>query len=432
MTFGCFYSGICDLPSMNAVLRTWSPYSIRVLIISSSIPISAQVPIQNLPNPTLDDDGSMLCRFLGHAVRLLIALCCIAQGAQAEAGATDARPTGRASLRSLVDDKISWGNTVRGPVCGVYAACSAIQALGGNVSPRSLINERYVGACDGTTQAELVAAIEDSGYAAFPVDALSSCDLFVSDLPFIALVRPTCVSRKYSHWITVQATKDGTFRVSDSGLDPYTLKPAELMSVWSGAGVFVGRTGGASPLVNVYLLRAAMLLAGVVAVCVMHAAWSRNPERSRLSGYCRIAVVGLGACGAAAVMFGDIANMHHGLDCAAAAYHKAGIPSVLEEGVDKSRNGEALLIDARHESDFAHDAIAEAVNIPVYATEKNAAKCLARIPKGTPLYVYCQSASCDFDDTVGQLLAAIGFQKVYVCSDGFFEYRKVNQDGRSH
>lgn len=220
--------------------------------------------------------------------------------------------------------------------------------------------------------------------------------------------------------------------MSDSGLDPYTLKPAELMSVWSGAGVFVGRTGGASPLVNVYLLRAAMLLAGEVAVCVMHAAWSRNPERSRLSGYCRIAVVGLGACGAAAVMFGDIANMHHGLDCAAAAYHKAGIPSVLEEGVDKSRNGEALLIDARHESDFAHDAIAGAVNIPVYATEKNAAKCLARIPKGTPLYVYCQSASCDFDDTVGQLLAAIGFHHVYVCSNGYFEYRKANQDGRLH
>jgi hypothetical protein len=246
----------------------------------------------------------MLHRFRIQAVRLLIASCCMAQAAQADAGATDARVSGTASLRSLVDDKISWGNAVRGPVCGVYAACSAIQALGGNVSPRSLLNERYVGACDGTTQAELVAAIEDSGYAAFPVDALSSCDLFVSDLPFIALVRPTCVSRKYSHWVTVQGTKDGTFRVLDSGLEPYTLKPAELMSVWSGAGVFVGRTGGASPLVNVYLLRAAMLLTGVLSACLMHAAWSRNPETSWLSGYWRIAIVGLGACGAAAVMFG--------------------------------------------------------------------------------------------------------------------------------
>jgi len=354
------------------------------------------------------------------------------QGPQASAGATDARLPGQASLRSLVDDRISWGNTVRGPVCGVYAACSAIQGLGGNVSPRSLLNERYVGACDGTTQAELVAAIEDSGYAAFPVDALSSCDLFLSDLPFVALVRPTCVSTKYSHWFTVQATRDRTFRVLDSGLDSYTLKPAELMSVWSGAGVFVGPKGGVSPLVNVYLLRAAMLLTGVVTACVMRAAWSRKPERSLLSGYCRIAVVGLCACIAATMMFGDTSNMQHGLDCAAAAYHKAAIRSVLEEAVDMARRGEALIIDARRESDFAHDAIAEAVNIPVYATEKNAAKCLAQVPKSTPLYIYCQSASCDFDDTVGQLLGAIGFQRVYVCVNGLYEYREANRDGRSN
>jgi len=356
---------------------------------------------------------------------MLLCSCGPAYGTETAAGnlSLDAPTEGR-SKRPESHSEFVWGNGVSGPICGPFAACAAMRRLGADVSPKSFVTAKYIGTCEGTTQEQLVTVIEDTGYSAYPADTLSILDLAIVDLPFIALVRPSPASNRYSHWVTVERC-DGSFMVLDSGKEPYELSPAEFMGLWSGAGVFVGRGESSSPLTDIFLLRLALLLTALgFGFTIFRVGTRLLRDVGWLAETALLVGLSVAICAGALWLFGDLKNRSLGVQIAVAPYTGDFVPMSIDDAVIRSREQGSLLIDARREVDFIADAIEGAVNVPVYAAREDVRRFMHDIDKDTNLYIYCQSATCDYDDTIGRLMASSGFENIYICNEGIFEYRE--------
>ncbi|MGH7135394.1 MAG: rhodanese-like domain-containing protein [Pirellulales bacterium] len=123
------------------------------------------------------------------------------------------------------------------------------------------------------------------------------------------------------------------------------------------------------------------------------------------------------------LVFGD--PLHHGKGVAAAtasseqAKYRIG---TLDDARKATVSGGTLLVDARRERDYRLGTIDGAVNIPVTASVWEINKYLERIKRSTPIVVFCQSASCGYDETVARELVSLGFDDVTVCDEGWREY----------
>jgi hypothetical protein len=128
--------------------------------------------------------------------------------------------------------------------------------------------------CEGSSGDEIVTAIEDKGFRAQPASGLSVLDLSVAGSPFLALVRPETVAKRYTHWVTV-VPYEGGFTIFDSGRRSYFVTRAELMATWSGVGVFVSRLSDDSPMVNILLFRS-LQFATLTLICFL--VWRGVPK----------------------------------------------------------------------------------------------------------------------------------------------------------
>ncbi|QDU52148.1 rhodanese-like domain-containing protein [Gimesia panareensis] len=319
-----------------------------------------------------------------------------------------------------------WHKGVGGSLCGAYSACTAMRRLGADVSPRGYMKSKYVGTCAGSTQDEVIAAIEDSGFVAFPANQLSILDLKLIDMPFIAFVRNSKGSDRYNHWITADYDKEaGLFRVFENGLPSYTASSAGLMARWSGSGIFVSRKGE-SPLLPLYAIRFAYLMVLVLIIFASMTVVSLLKTHFHPSDTV-ISLTRLGVMLSLMVVlilffFGDLANCDTGVSGSIAAHASSFNEVYLEEVMHQFAPTETLLIDARREVDFAYNGLAEAVNIPVNASEEDIKKYLHGLPRDTRIVVYCQSELCNYDTTIAQQLTAIGFRNVSVAKKGIYEY----------
>ncbi len=316
-----------------------------------------------------------------------------------------------------------WSNPVSGPVCGLYAVSSAIKRLGGDVSPRSLLTTEFVGTCEGTTQGQLVAAIESSHFRAFPATGLCILDVSIVQQPFIALVRPSASNERYSHWVCVHRVGADIIML-DSGKQAYKLTPAEFMALWSGSGVFVRDQNTSSPLVEILLLRA-FFMQMILGVGFIGLVAIERLGRSMLKELFVIGIASLVFCLIQMYSIADAGNFWAGTRLATAP-HVHDLKSLpIAEAVSLSRRNGTFLIDARREVDFDADRISGAVNVPFYASQEDVKTFFAKTDMSIPIYVYCQSDLCDYDEIVGRSLKSLGFTNVSVCEGGIVEYRQV-------
>jgi rhodanese-related sulfurtransferase len=75
--------------------------------------------------------------------------------------------------------------------------------------------------------------------------------------------------------------------------------------------------------------------------------------------------------------------------------------------------------------DFAHGSLPNAVNIPVTATHQDIKEFLNAVPRDVKIVVFCQSATCAYDEHVAQMIAQLNFQRVSVANEGFAEFAKL-------
>lgn len=324
------------------------------------------------------------------------------------------------------DPEYNWQASPKGAVCGPFAACAALRRLGADASPQNYITAKYVGTCSGSTEGEILAVIKDAGFEGLTTTHLSTLDLRLIDLPFIALVRGQTGSSRYDHWVTVDFDEDrGEFALLDSGLPIYWLTPAEFMAKWSGAGIFVYPQGN-NPRLFLYSIRLAALLLLLI-IATSAALMSRrlsnhfrfaSSHQSAIT-LCTIAAV---SCTVVSVSVGDLSHVEAGVTSATGPHFSSPSEVDLEDATSRADNQDVLLIDARFRADFLTNGLPGAVNIPVDAHEQAVKEFMASTPKDTSIVVYCQSELCDFDTRVARQLQAIGFANVSVSRNGVREY----------
>ncbi len=331
----------------------------------------------------------------------------------------------RTTERDLnLDSDFAWQESVSGPLCGVFAACSAIQLLGANATPEEFVTSEYVGTCEGSSQREIIGIIEAAGYSACPLRNLSIYDLRVVGLPVVSFVRGSAVGDRYDHWVTVEATGNGVV-VYDGAREPYEITTAEFLGIWSGVGVFANHKGESSPVLRIWLGRGPLFVFAtglVFAGCKLLKASAIGADQ-RLS-VAALALLSVVLSGFGNFFLGDLKNVEAGVHAATAPFYTVVRRASLTDAVNASAEPGVMLVDARREIDHKLGSIAGSVNIPVSASPLEIQRFLRGVSKDVDIYVYCQSEHCAYDDAIAKQIASLGFKNVNVCDEGWAEYSK--------
>lgn len=96
----------------------------------------------------------------------------------------------------------------------------------------------------------------------------------------------------------------------------------------------------------------------------------------------------------------------------------AGTELSVHETKTMRDRGEALLIDAREEAEYARDHIPKAVNIPYNLNRTKKSMIFERIARETNIIVYCQDPTCNAAEKVAGELRYAGFEHVGIMTAG--------------
>ena len=96
----------------------------------------------------------------------------------------------------------------------------------------------------------------------------------------------------------------------------------------------------------------------------------------------------------------------------------------LEQAFTLFNNG-AKFLDARDDFDYNEGHISKAINIPFYAFEENEYK-LNNINKDETIVTYCSGTDCDLSVLLGNTLAEMGYNKVFVFFGGWLDWVEAN------
>ena len=306
------------------------------------------------------------------------------------------------------------------------AACTALELNGIAADPRDFIAARYVSQCGGSTPEEVARVVRDAGGNARILSRLSATDLRLVRCPVIANVRSTMTSSRFNHWVAVVPNSRGV-TVYDGTNPPIEVSTAAFLGSWSGIGICV-TADEANPLTSIWLGRSAMLLTvGVVAIglwrkCSSVARWTQPRVVAQLAGLFGVSVA---LCLAGNAAFGDWRHHTEGVAVATAPFRSnAYRHGTLEDVRRAAASEDMLLVDARRAADFRLGAIERAINIPVSASYWSISKYLEPLDRGVPIVVYCQSARCDYDETVAAQIVSLGFSDVTVCDEGWAEFQQ--------
>ena len=336
------------------------------------------------------------------------------------------------AARLGLDRSANWQRGINGPLCGPYAACSALRLLGADVSPSSFITGKYVGDCQGSTEQEVAAVVEDSGFSAHVAHDLSTLDIFLAEMPLIALVRSSPDSDRFDHWVTVDPSSGKAgFVIHDGSLEPFGMSIAEFSALWSGNGIFVSPSGQ-SPWLAVIVVRLTILVVVVLAFVLVARLSKRFGRLDTMRGQSlMIGTMALLLAMPTILLLCDLPNHRSGIALANAPYGERLRGVELEQVMGDSEFREVLFVDARYDEDFVYDGLEQAVNIPIYATLPDIKHYLSAVPREVEIVVYCQSRACGFDEIVARRLCSLGFENVAVAENGIFELRATAsvQDG---
>ncbi len=343
----------------------------------------------------------------------------------AEAAVSVVSPNALRDFSGVLPSSPPWEEDTAGPFCGIYAACAALRASGIAADPEDFIATKYVGACGGSTPAELSQLLADAGCDSTAIARLSSFDLWLVGQPLLAFVRRDSASTRFNHWVLVVPESNGVMTVYDGPDEAYELTTAEFLGIWSGLGLYIC-DGSINPLAIIWSGRISLLFGATCLVLLLITVFRRYLSRvfttnTRIvSGLLAASTI---LCVSGNTVFGDLSNHSRGVRVASGPFHKAiRKTGTLYDAERASKSSSMLLVDARRARDFRLGSIAGSVNIPVSASTWAIAEYVQKLDRNTPIVVFCQSAYCPYDDEIGAKLESLGFTNVTVCNEGWLEY----------
>ncbi len=360
-------------------------------------------------------------------VILSCCMACLGRASAAMAGDDrDGRDETKPRVASLLGNP-NWGKTFSGPLCGVYAACTAIKLIGMEADPRKFLTSKYVGNTKGSSPEEVSQVVKDAGARADILSGLSAFDLRLIDCPLIANVRTSPKTPRFDHWVVVIPTTTGMM-IYDGVKKPYNVHTSEFLGIWNGIGICLTRDGP-TPLLFIWVGRILVLVTIVLFLFFSlrgrgFLAWvGRSSNHQQVFGLFFASLI-LFVPGN--LLFGDLLHHGKGVKVATASSEAANYRiGTLDDVKKASASSDMLLVDARREQDYRLGTIEGAVNIPVTASHWEIEDFVKELPRDTPIVVFCQSASCQFDETIASELTSLGFHNLRVCREGWAEFQKL-------
>lgn len=316
-----------------------------------------------------------------------------------------------------------WG-VPSGPVCGVYAVCNSLQAMGIETSPGDFWSNEFVGSSEGSTPDELCRALHSRGVRGTVQAKLSVADLYIAGCPVIANVRAVPEASNYSHWVCVVARSDGLWMADGPG-SAVKIPEAEFLAVWSGIGILVDKGPSGTLFLRISRVICTCAVLGLAALLISSLLKS---GMSSLAVFFRLLLASLIlSCLSSVVFLGASVPTRDAGALALAPYSdefEVSTKGLIESVSGRFAEGEGLLVDARYEDDFELGSIPGAINVPVSASFPEVKEFLSSVSRDVPILVFCQSATCSYDQRVANMLVKLRFSEVSVADVGVSEYRE--------
>lgn len=125
--------------------------------------------------------------------------------------------------------------------CGLHCVYAVAQVHGVRFNFESLVDAKYLTGRDGSTAANLSSALSDVGLHGDERAFLTIDRLRFIDQPLILHVRSPGLGAQYRHWVLFLGFDGDRLRLYDPPRDLGNVTAAELLSIWDGAGIIVGK-----------------------------------------------------------------------------------------------------------------------------------------------------------------------------------------------
>jgi rhodanese-related sulfurtransferase len=335
-----------------------------------------------------------------------------------------------------------------GPYCGLYCVYGALQAIGKDVPFETLLRPKYLSAREGSSVKELRQAVIDAGAHAVALSGLGAESLRSARQPMLLHVASDGQLQRYDHWVLFCGMEDGKARLLDAP-NPMELVPlSDILARWAGTALVVSDRpiGVRSIEVGEGGFHLGVILLTLVLVCLVdYSLRRRNPAPasevsrrgvSRVFGLLSQSVILLGCSLGLGIGLHVIDDTGFLRNPAAARYVAAANMSHFfpRLGYNEARRfivqRRGAIIDARLPESFQNGSIPGALNVPVNASTAERREKMKDIPRQTPVLIYCQSNLCEYDETLGALLARDGFESISLYPGGWLEWEKHEHPGQ--
>jgi len=319
----------------------------------------------------------------------------------------------------------------RKPYCGINCLYTSLRYLGINTPYSSLLNTRYIGHTEGSSIAELKQAATECGAATTIYKNLTRWDLNAFQTPCILPVKRSISARTFDHYVLLLPGPGPDLLIYDPPKPIALQDKNQFARLWSGYAMAVSRTQNVHGFLpsRLLIIPFALTLFGSVPITVRLRNRTKNialpPARRLAAQIILLCVIALPLAYAAHALDpkGFLASPEAVAEIQSARFISF-LPKITVREVAAYVEEESVLVDARYPEDYRQGHIANAINIPITATDAELAATVAAIPAHTPLVVYCQSAQCPFAGTIAQRLSRIGYAKIALYKGGWNDWSK--------
>ena len=329
-----------------------------------------------------------------------------------------------------------------GAYCGLYCLYATMKMAGKEVEFQELVRPEYLGSRKGSSLIELKRAAEDNGLYAEVLNKLTTPVLAKCPYPVVLHVKSDLQKKGYDHFELFMGTDSGQAKIFDPPEPVRTAPFHELAPRWDGSGLIVSQGPIDRRLVMAPARRRFIVYttAGVGFILMVHLLRGKvlssfGPVRSHkflgLSAAQAVALtIAAVICGMIHHFASDKGFLAHADATSSIRKAHVGsfIPKVSRESVARLLDSDAVLIDARRKADYAAGHLEGAISVPVDANDRYRRNVTASIAKDATIVVYCQSAGCDFAETVAARLKEDDFGNVSIFKGGWRQWEMGKDD----
>ena len=312
-----------------------------------------------------------------------------------------------------------------GPYCGIYSvfAGAVLMDCANDTGIDDLLTKEFVSKNEGSTATDLVAAAKVLGLDAKIRYHGTMATLLNPRTPLVLHISSPGQLKLFNHWLLLVEVNGSNARVIDGDDGKIcTIPLSNLLLKWD--GVMIELQSPSAKVGNHYqyvFLCSLTLVFVALLLCVRKISASFIKSEFVVASIAFQLSLGTLTVAYCTSAFGiSSAESRFLLQLEGAAINLDEWV-LAETDVSDSKIG---FVDARYRTDYERSHIPTAVSIPVDCSNAFLMREGTPLKKYQAVVVYCQSEACGFDEIVARRLFRMGIKKVFVCKDGYAEWRK--------